>query len=79
MSDDVSSDILFAHAILGCDTTSRMFGVGKGVSLHLVQQSDPFIVQASIFQKQFAIKVEIAAAGEKATIEIYRQRSRFSQ
>lgn len=72
LSDDVSSNILFAHAILGCDTTSRVFGVGKGVSLCLVQESDTFRVQASIFQKQSATKEEIAAAGEKAMIQIYK-------
>lgn len=72
LSDDVSSNILFAHAILGCDTTSRVFGVGKGVSLRLVQESDTFRVQASIFQKQSATKEEIAAAGEKAMMQIYK-------
>ena len=72
LSDDVSSNILFAHAILGCDTTSRVFGVGKGISLHLVQESDTFRLQASIFQKQSATKEEIAAAWGKAMIHIYK-------
>ena len=47
-----------------------MFGVGKGVSLHLVQESDTFRTQASIFLKQPATKEEIVAAGEKAMIQI---------
>ena len=29
LGDDVCLDILFAHALSGCDTTSRIFGVGK--------------------------------------------------
>ena len=32
---DVANNILFTHAMLGRDT-SRVFGVGKRVSLHLV-------------------------------------------
>lgn len=72
LGEDVSSNILFTHAMLGCDTTSRVFGVGKGVSLRLVRESDSFRVQASIFQKQSATKDEIAAAGERAMILIYK-------
>ena len=29
LCDDVCSDMLFIHAFSGCDTTSRIFGVGK--------------------------------------------------
>ena len=42
-----------------------MIGVGKAVSLRLVQESDTFRVQASIFLNQSATKEKIAAAGEK--------------
>ena len=31
LGDDVCSDLLFIHAFSGCDTTSRIFGVGKKV------------------------------------------------
>ena len=30
---DICNDILFIHAIFGCDTTSRLYGLGKGLSL----------------------------------------------
>ena len=30
---DICNNILFIHAILGCDTTSRLCGLGKGLSL----------------------------------------------
>ena len=40
LSDDVCHDLLFLHAILGCDTTSRVHGIGKAAALkkicHLV-------------------------------------------
>ena len=29
---NVCANILFVHAILGCDTTSKIHGIGKGVS-----------------------------------------------
>ena len=29
LGDDVCTDLLFAHAFTGSDTTSRIFGVGK--------------------------------------------------
>jgi len=29
LGDEVCSDLLFVHAFSGCDTTSRIFGVGK--------------------------------------------------
>ncbi|KAK3878633.1 hypothetical protein Pcinc_016764 [Petrolisthes cinctipes] len=66
LAQDVTSNILFTHAILGCDTTSRVFGVGKSVSLRLVQESPIFREQASVFRKVSATKDEIIAAGEKA-------------
>ena len=28
----VCNDVLFEHAILGCDTTSRVFSTGKGLA-----------------------------------------------
>lgn len=34
----VTNNILFVHAWLGCDKTSRVFGVGKGASLHLFKK-----------------------------------------
>ena len=72
LPDYVSNNILFVHALLGCDTTSRVFGVGKGASLSLVKECDMFRAQASIFRKQNATKEEIAAAGEKAMILVYK-------
>lgn len=72
LGDDVSSNILFAHAILGCDTTSRVYGIGKGVALRLIQENDSFRAHARLFKKQLASKDEIAAAGESAMMIIYK-------
>ena len=29
---ELCENILFIHALLGCDTTSSVFGIGKGAS-----------------------------------------------
>ena len=33
LGQDICSNILFIHAFLGCDTTSRQYGIGKGTYL----------------------------------------------
>ena len=40
--------LLFAHALLGCDTTSRVYGIGKSVALKKLQ-SEEFQKIADIF------------------------------
>ena len=57
--------ILFLHAILGCDTTSRLFGIGKGSILKRIR------VNAALKQAADIFATEIASAGEKALVAIY--------
>ena len=33
LGDQICDNLLFAHALLGCDTTSRVFGIGKAEGL----------------------------------------------
>ena len=60
-----SSDmnILFAHALLGCDTTSKVHGVGKGVALKKISEDANFLRSASVFMQE--------DAGEKALVCVY--------
>jgi hypothetical protein len=46
LGDQVCRDLLFVHAMLGCDATSRLFGFGKAVGLKLIQTNQTFIEQA---------------------------------
>lgn len=57
---------LFGHAILGCDTTSSVFGVGKGTALKLITTD-------TNFQKYAAesTKMEIEEAVQAALMTIY--------
>lgn len=42
LGQEVCSNILFVYAILECDTTSRLYGIGKGVSLKTLFASQHF-------------------------------------
>lgn len=63
----------FIHAILGCDSTSRLFGIGNGLALKKVQNDTSFLEQAQVFsQSQENVdKGIIIAAGEKALVSLY--------
>lgn len=71
LGSDVCSLILFIHAVLGCDTTSRVHGLGKGISLKKAKSSAEFRKLASVFNRHDAGKEEIVVAGEKALLQLY--------
>ena len=50
---DLCKHLPFLHALLGCDTTSRLFGVGKVVSLKKYTDLVPF---AEIFHPRMCLK-----------------------
>ena len=69
---DFCRRILFAHAILGCDTTSRLFGLGKGLAIKTLGSNDnDFNEAADTFLRIGASKEEIDAAGQKAVVILY--------
>ena len=53
--------ILFVHAFLGRDITSKVFGIGKAAGFKLIQDCKAFWEQVEVFKSKRAIK-----AGEKA-------------
>lgn len=71
LGNQVCQCLLFAHAILGCDTTSRLFGFGKAAGLKLIQKNKTFIEQAKVFNKKGCSQAEIVAAGEMAVLCLY--------
>ena len=64
-------NILFIHAILGYDTTSRLYGIGKGISLNKFITEVKFREHAKVFDDISASKEDIIAAGEKALVCLY--------
>ena len=71
LGKDICSNILFIHAVLGCDTTSRLFGIGKGTSLSKFKGSSLFREQAKVFHSDLASAHDVIDAGEKALVLIY--------
>ena len=63
-------NILFFHAILGCDTTSRIHGIGK--ALKMTESSAYFRQQSAIFNSSTSTPVEVVDAGEEILVALYR-------
>ena len=65
--------MLFAHAILGCDTTSRVFIIGKGLALKPIVSDNHFITQAEVFLQENATLADsdISSAREAALVWLY--------
>lgn len=70
--DEISSHLLFVHAIGGCDSTSRLFGIGKGTVLMKLQKDRFFLEQAMVFRDTSPDKDKIIKAGENALVSLYR-------
>lgn len=71
LGHDICNNILFLHAFLGCDTTSRLYGIGKGTSLSKFKASSMFREQAKVFNSDSASTHDVVEAGEKALILVY--------
>ena len=71
LGSDACNHILFLHAILGCDTTSRIHGIGKGNALKKFREGSRFGELAKVFDSQSASKEDISAAGEEVLIILY--------
>ena len=70
LGDCVARHLPFIHAIAGCDTTSRLFGIGKGVPLRKMQSATHFKRHAADFCTA-TTKEDIQLAGEKALVCLY--------
>ena len=68
---EMCNNILFLHAILGCDTTSQLYGIGKGTSLKKFKSSKHFQMQAKVFSTTTSTPHDIMAAGEQALVDLY--------
>ena len=50
LGDQICDNLLFTHVLLGCDTTSRVFGIGKPVALKKLRSNAFFREQAAVFE-----------------------------
>ena len=60
IGDIVANNILFMHALLGCDTTSGVYGLGKKVAIAKMKTSTLSQEQAQIFINDGATQDDIA-------------------
>ena len=71
LGPELCKNLLFLHAISGCDTTSQLYRIGKGNSLKKFRSNQKLREQAKIFNNELSSSAEISAAGEKALIIFY--------
>ena len=62
------------HGLLGCDTTSGIYGIGNKAALKLASTSAPFRGYAQVFNDHQASKADLIYAGENALVALYKGR-----
>jgi len=75
LGPETCANVLFVQAILGCDSTSGIHGIGNSLALKKITKDAQFQKQAEVFNNQDATKSDIIAAGEKSLVCLYNSRS----
>ena len=65
------SHMLFLHALLGCDTTSHIYGIGKVTALKKAMTNEHFRKQAHVFELATPTVEELVTAGEQAIVCVH--------
>ena len=68
LGPEVCENLLFIHASLGCDTTSRIFGLRKGAALKKFISGAYFRGQAKVFSHDTSTQYEILLAGKNSLV-----------
>ena len=71
LGEDLCYQLPFIHALTGCDTTSRLFGIGKPFALKKIKSDEYLQEQAQIFMSANMTKDVIIKAGEEALVSLY--------
>ena len=61
-------------ALCGCDTTSRLYGIGKGAALRKLREDNGFLKCMEAFCGQSGSKDAISSAGEEALVYLYGEK-----
>ena len=70
LGKEVCRNLLFLHAITGCDTASRLYGVGNPTVLKKLENVLSFKEQANVFSCHSAVS-DVVTAGEKALVSLF--------
>ena len=72
LGDDVCSDMLLIHALSGCDTTSRIFTVGKKFVVQKVIAGDSVLHACSkVFRTLTADRATVETSGCDAMVSLF--------
>ena len=71
LGQEICRHILFIHAISGCDTTSRLYRIGKGLPLKKFVSNTHFREHVKVFDSLPVSKEEIVKAGEQVLVCLY--------
>jgi 5'-3' exonuclease len=63
LGEDICHLLPFLHSLTGCDSTSRLFGIGKGIALKRLNQED-LKSQGQLFMNTTSSKLDVIIAGE---------------
>ena len=64
------------HVLLGCDTRSWLFGIGKAAVLKKFRTNKALQETAKVFDSVSASAEEIQLAGEKTLVIMYKRKKR---
>ena len=62
------NQMLYIHAMLGCETTSRFHGIGKGALLKKIRSSETLQQSAKVFDSPRSTEIDIERAREIAIV-----------
>ena len=71
IGDEVSKLLPVANAMLGCDTTSMVYGLGKGLSISKLVDCWNYRAEATVFFRPDALHSDITEAEERAMRILY--------
>lgn len=71
LSETICRVLPVVHALCGCDTTSRLYGIGKGAALRKMREDSGFLKCIEAFCCQSGGKDTISSAGGKALVYLY--------
>ncbi|VDI23197.1 Hypothetical predicted protein [Mytilus galloprovincialis] len=71
LGNEIVDLLPFIHAITGCDTTSRLYGIGKKEGLKRLRENAFFRELASVFLKQDATSDDVIQSGQSALVILY--------
>ena len=63
--------ILLIHALLGCDTTSRLYSIGNSVAIQRFERKESFRHLTKIFNNPTSSREDVISAGERLLLIVY--------